>query len=107
MNGAEAMDSTAGIQELQVQSKISADGSVLLAVRDSGVGISPQDMARMFDPFFTTKPTGMGMGLSISRTIIEFHGGRIWAESNAGPGLTVQFSLPGAARLSASAGNPS
>ena len=67
---------------------------VLVAVRDCGVGIKPQDMHRMFDAFFTTKPKGMGMGLSISRSIMEAHGGRIWAEANDGPELTVQFSLP-------------
>ncbi|SPF56194.1 Methylase of chemotaxis methyl-accepting protein [Candidatus Sulfopaludibacter sp. SbA4] len=67
---------------------------VLVTVRDSGIGVKPQDLDRMFDAFFTTKPRGMGMGLSISRSIIEAHGGRIWATPNDGPGLTVQFSLP-------------
>ena len=65
-----------------------------MAVRDSGAGISPKDIDRMFDAFYTTKPAGIGMGLSISRSIIEAHGGRIWASANEGPGLTVQFSLP-------------
>ena len=62
--------------------------------RDSGIGMDPHNIDRMFDAFFTTKPTGMGMGLSISRSIIEAHGGRIWAEPNDGAGLTVQFTLP-------------
>jgi len=94
MNGAEAMGSTEGIRELLVTTRKSAGGDVIVAVRDSGPGISPADMLRMFDAFFTTKPTGMGMGLSISRTIIEAHGGRIWVALNDGPGLTVQFDLP-------------
>ena len=67
---------------------------VLVTVRDCGIGMKPEDLDRMFDAFFTTKPRGMGMGLSISRSIIEAHGGRIWATPNDGPGLTVQFSLP-------------
>ncbi|MGJ5818840.1 chemotaxis protein CheB [Paludibaculum fermentans] len=67
---------------------------LLVTVRDSGVGISQRDMERMFDGFFTTKPNGMGLGLSISRSIIEAHGGRIWASLNEGPGLTIQFSVP-------------
>jgi signal transduction histidine kinase len=80
-----------------------------VAVRDSGVGIDAQDMPRMFDAFFTTKPAGMGMGLSISRSILEAHGGRIWAEANEGPGLTVQFSLPvqEAGKGSSAVGEPS
>ena len=75
-------------------SQQSAAGETLVTVRDSGVGINPQDMGRIFEAFFTTKPKGMGMGLSISRSIMEAHGGRIWAEANDGPGLTVQFTLP-------------
>jgi C4-dicarboxylate-specific signal transduction histidine kinase len=94
MNGAEAMASSAAPKELVVSSQKSGDGEILVAVRDCGVGISSQDMHRMFDAFFTTKPTGMGMGLSISRSIIEAHGGRIWPLLNEGPGLTVQFSVP-------------
>ena len=94
LNGADAMAAVEGTRELLVRSHISAAARAVVAVRDSGIGISPQDMPRLFDAFFTTKPDGMGMGLSISRTIIEAHGGRIWAELNNGPGLTVQFELP-------------
>ena len=81
-------------RELFVASGTSRDGSVLIAVRDSGVGISSQNLQHMFDAFFTTKPTGIGMGLSICRSILEAHGGRIWAEANQCPGITVQFALP-------------
>jgi PAS domain S-box-containing protein len=109
LNGADAMTSTSGSderseckpdraqpsrKELVIASQKAADGGVLVSVRDCGDGIAPQDMKRMFDPFFTTKPAGMGLGLSLSRSIVESHGGRIWAQSNDGSGLTVQFSLP-------------
>jgi PAS domain S-box-containing protein len=94
MNGAEAIADTGASRKLVAISRRSVDGRILVAVRDSGVGIRAEDMPRMFDAFFTTKATGMGMGLSISRSILEAHGGRIWAEANEGPGLTVQFSLP-------------
>ena len=92
MNGVEAM-AAADAKDLVVASRESG-GQVLVSVRDSGAGIRPEDTLRMFDAFFTTKSSGMGMGLSISRSILEAHGGRIWAEPNRGPGLTVQFSLP-------------
>jgi signal transduction histidine kinase len=95
MNGSEAMASVADeSRRLLLISRKSGASGVLLAVQDSGVGIEPGDLGRMFDAFYTTKPTGMGMGLSISRSIIEAHGGRIWAERNDGPGLTMQFTLP-------------
>ena len=100
MNSRDAMASgTKGSRELLVSSREFAaprGRGVLVTVRDSGSGIKPQDMDRMFDTFFTTKPAGMGLGLSISKSIIEAHGGRIWAAPNDGPGLTVQFSLPAA-----------
>ena len=95
MNGSEAMASLKnGSRELVVIAQRSGSDKVLVAVRDSGAGMDPENADRIFDAFFTTKPTGMGMGLSISRSIIEAHGGRIWAEPNDGPGLTVQFTLP-------------
>jgi signal transduction histidine kinase len=95
MNGAEAMASTEGQKDLLVMSSRADDGQVLIAVRDRGTGVEPENIHKIFDAFFSTKDAGMGMGLSISRSIIEAHGGRIWAELNDGPGLTVQFSLPG------------
>ena len=65
-----------------------------VTVRDSGVGIEPQGMARLFEPFYTTKSGGMGIGLSVSRSIIESHHGRLWAAPNDGPGATFSFSIP-------------
>jgi hypothetical protein len=68
---------------------------VLVRVRDSGVGLDPKSSERIFDAFYTTKPAGMGMGLSISRSIVQNHGGRIWAVPNdSGPGTTFQFTVP-------------
>jgi signal transduction histidine kinase len=67
---------------------------VVVAVRDSGTGLDPKDVEHIFDPFFTTKSEGMGLGLSISRTIIEAHGGMLWAKPNEGKGATMQFILP-------------
>jgi signal transduction histidine kinase len=67
----------------------------LLSVEDAGIGFNADERARLFEAFYTTKPHGMGMGLAISRSIIEAHGGKLWAEPNAGPGATFLFSLPG------------
>jgi signal transduction histidine kinase len=95
INGIQAMASVNDRScELAIASHRDGAGLVLVSVQDSGVGIDPQNANRLFDAFFTTKPDGMGMGLSICRTIIEAHGGRLWASSNAGPGATFQFSLP-------------
>ena len=94
LNAVEAMADTPPPRELLVTSGKASDGGVLVAVRDSGAGIDPRDLHRIFEAFFTTKPTGIGMGLSICRSILEAHGGRIWAEPNEGAGITVQFALP-------------
>jgi signal transduction histidine kinase len=67
---------------------------ILVAVEDAGVGLDPEQVARLFDAFYTTKPEGLGMGLSISRSIVEAHSGRLWATPNEGPGATFQFTLP-------------
>ena len=95
INGIEAMyPVTDRVRELQIRSSQHASDEVRVAVQDAGIGLDPQQMARLFDAFFTTKPGGMGIGLSISRTIIEAHGGRLWATPNDGHGATFQFALP-------------
>ncbi|HVE36297.1 MAG TPA: ATP-binding protein [Gemmatimonadaceae bacterium] len=97
MNGLEAMDAvTDRPRRLTIGSEAIHTASVRVAVHDVGVGIDPQQADRMFDAFFTTKSSGMGMGLSISRSIIEGHGGRLWATPNAKVGATLQFELPAA-----------
>jgi C4-dicarboxylate-specific signal transduction histidine kinase len=95
INGIEAMQAvTDQPRELQIRSQRHDADNVLVAVQDSGIGLDPQHMARLFDALFTTKAGGMGMGLAISRSIIEAHGGRLWASANAGPGATFQCTLP-------------
>lgn len=71
---------------------------VHIAVRDTGAGLDPQQVDRVFDAFYTTKPEGMGMGLAISRSIVEAHGGRLWTNLNEGPGVTFTFTLPAGKR---------
>ena len=80
--------------EIVVRTSRPDSNSVLVAVRDTGPKVDNGVIERMFDPFFTTKPEGLGMGLPISHTIIESHGGRLWATRNPERGLTVQFALP-------------
>ena len=93
LNGIEAMQ--AGSGELSVASKRTEDGQLLVLVSDSGIGFPGENLERIFDAFYTTKPQGSGMGLSISRRIIESHGGRLWASANTGRrGATFQFTLP-------------
>jgi PAS domain S-box-containing protein len=94
MNGMEAMSAVVDRQrDLIIRSQHTTD-EVLVAVQDSGVGIAPESVDQLFDSFYTTKPSGMGMGLSICRSIIEAHGGKLWASPNNGPGATFQFTLP-------------
>jgi signal transduction histidine kinase len=95
MNGIEAMNAIMHRPRvLRVGSQIDGSGSVLIAVADTGTGFDPAKADRIFDAFFTTKPDGMGMGLAICRSIIEAHGGRIWASSNRPYGSVFQFSIP-------------
>ena len=97
MNGAEAMSPVTNRPRiLRVQSRVDEFGDVLIAVRDSGTGLG-MDRDRVFGPFFTTKANGIGMGLTISRSIIEAHGGRLWAEPNSPEGAAFCFTLPMAA----------
>ena len=95
MNGVEAMASVDDRpRELLIQSRSHESDQVLVAVQDCGKGIDMDDLEKIFDAFYTTKLQGMGMGLAISRSIVEAHGGRLWATPNEGEGATIQFSLP-------------
>jgi signal transduction histidine kinase len=95
MNSIEAMREVDDhSRELIVQSRRDGVGAVVVTVRDSGPGLAPGDPKVIFDAFYTTKPGGMGMGLSVSRSIVEAHGGRLWATPHESRGASFQFSLP-------------
>jgi signal transduction histidine kinase len=95
VNGLEALSTLkASPRELLVSSEIDGSNKVVVAVRDSGEGLDSARVDRLFDAFFTTKADGMGMGLAISRSIIESHGGRLWASANVPRGAVFQFTLP-------------
>ena len=79
---------------MRISTERAACGRVLVAVRDSGPGLDPKSVDRLFEAFYTTKPDGMGMGLAICRSIIEAHGGRLWASANEPRGAVFQFTLP-------------
>jgi PAS domain S-box-containing protein len=97
MNGIEAMTAVTDRRRmLWVQSRVDESGDILVAVRDSGAGLG-SDSDRVFTPFFTTKANGMGMGLPISRSLVESHGGRLWATPNSPQGAIFSFTLPAAA----------
>jgi PAS domain S-box-containing protein len=94
INGVEAMSSVAdGRRDLLVYSRLHESKQVLVGVQDFGVGIESENLKKIFDPFYTTKSQGMGMGLAISRSIVENHGGKLWASPNDGPGATFKFTL--------------
>jgi signal transduction histidine kinase len=96
MNGIQSMEhASSWTRELAIETSQTAEGHIQLAVSDSGAGLDPQHADRLFEAFFSTKPHGMGMGLSICRSIIEAHGGRIHAFNNeGGHGATFQCTLP-------------
>ena len=94
LNGIEAMKDTGGV--LTVKSRLGDDGQIHISVNDTGPGPPPGKADQIFDAFFTTKPQGSGMGLAISKSIIESHDGRIWANSDGERGATFHFTLPAA-----------
>jgi len=94
LNGIEAMKDIATGNELTVSSQRGEAAQVLISVADAGVGLPPEIAANIFDAFYTTKPQGTGMGLPISRSIVESHGGRLWATPNSGLGAVFLFTLP-------------
>jgi signal transduction histidine kinase len=97
LNAVEAMGSVeAGARELSISTERDQTDGVLVAVRDSGPGIDPEHVERVFQAFYTTKPSGTGLGLSICRSIIDAHGGRLWAEANEPRGALFRFALPSA-----------
>ena len=95
MNAIEAMRAVSDrARVLCIRTEEQSSGSIVVLVQDSGVGLDPKQLNRMFEPFYTTKVQGIGMGLTISRSIIEAHGGRLWAVANDGPGSTFCFTVP-------------
>jgi signal transduction histidine kinase len=94
MNAFDSVCDSEGPRKVTLRAAQAEPDEIRVSVRDSGKGIDPAVMARLFEPFFTTKPSGMGMGLTIVRSIIENHGGRIWATQNPDCGATLQFTLP-------------
>jgi signal transduction histidine kinase len=93
LNGIDAMKEMGGGSELTIRSE-AGDGELMISVRDTGVGLPPEKADQIFRAFFTTKDNGTGMGLPISRSIVESHGGRLWVTDNSGRGATFQFTLP-------------
>ncbi len=93
-----AMDAVANVRDrlrlVEISTAVDGDGSVKLGVADNGIGLDPDASSRIFEAFYTTKADGMGIGLSVCRSIIENHGGRMWTEPNDGPGVTMYFSMP-------------
>jgi signal transduction histidine kinase len=101
LNAAEAMSAVdEGARELLIGTEHTRSNGVLVVVRDSGPGINPEHIERVFEAFYTTKSSGVGMGLSICRSIIEAHGGRLWADANEPRGATFRFTLPTSERSS-------
>jgi signal transduction histidine kinase len=97
INAIEAMSGVGkGSRALLIATEHEPSGGVVVSVQDSGPGLDVEDLDRLFDAFYSTKPGGMGMGLSICRSIVEAHGGRFWAEPMLGGGTVFRFTLPAA-----------
>ena len=94
INGIDAMKDADGTRELGIKSQRAENEEVVVSVTDTGVGLPPQQAEQIFNAFFTTKPHGTGMGLRISRSIIESYGGRLWAANNSPRGANFCFTLP-------------
>lgn len=95
MNASDALSAAeTGTRRITIKTEMVETDQVRLTVRDTGTGIDPELSGKLFDAFYTTKETGMGIGLSVSRSIIEHHRGRIWASPNEGPGASFSFILP-------------
>jgi PAS domain S-box-containing protein len=94
INGIDAMKDVVGTRELTIKSQRAENDQILVSVNDTGVGLPPQQSSQVFEAFFTTKPHGTGMGLAISRSIVESHGGRLWAANNSPRGASFCFALP-------------
>jgi signal transduction histidine kinase len=92
LNAIEAMKDSGG--ELQISSRLTPDSHLIISISDTGVGLPAEDVEQIFDAFHTTKSQGTGMGLAITRSIVEAHGGRVWATANAEAGATFHFTLP-------------
>jgi signal transduction histidine kinase len=92
LNAIEAMKDAGG--QMTIKSGLNQDDQLLISISDTGVGLPLENTERIFDAFHTTKPQGTGMGLAITRSIMESHGGRIWATANHGAGATFHFTLP-------------
>jgi signal transduction histidine kinase len=93
-NGIDAINEANMPGDLTIKSQMNAVDQLVISISDTGIGLPPEQADKVFDAFFTTKPQGTGMGLSISRSIIESHGGRLWATANPDRGTTFQFTLP-------------
>jgi signal transduction histidine kinase len=94
INGIDAMKGVDGPRELAIKSQRAKNEHLVVSVTDTGVGLPPQQAEQIFNAFFTTKPNGTGMGLRISRSIVESHGGRLWADDNPPRGASFYFTLP-------------
>jgi signal transduction histidine kinase len=94
LNGIQAMEKTGGV--LTIKAQLDEERRLLISVSDTGIGLPADNIEEIFSAFFTTKAEGSGMGLAISRSIVESHGGRIWATANPGGGATFHFTLPAA-----------